>query len=223
MWNLNTVFESLEYLRERAKSNTRVFHPLATEAEIEKDKSLEDRVIFHFPAKSRSRFAVVVPGGAYTGVASIQEGFPIAQNLNALGYHAFVLHYRTGKNALAPNPQDDLAAAVRFILDNAEQLNVDTKDYAVFGFSAGGHLAASYGTSTLGYGKYGLPKPGCLVLGYPVITMEEHTHQDSRKNLLGKGGTKVDEERAKYSIEKQVDSAYPPSFIWNCAKDDTVP
>ena len=48
---------------------------------------------------------------------------------------------------------------------------------------------ASFGTEHMGYAKYELPKPGTLVLVYPVITMGEKTHEGSRKNHLGKDAT----------------------------------
>ena len=53
-------------------------------------------------------------------------------------------------------------------------------------FSAGAHLAGSFGIQNIGYGKYHLPKPGVMFLGYPVITMGEMAHAGSRENFLGK-------------------------------------
>lgn len=69
------------------------------------------------------------------------EGFPIAQELNRLGYAAFVLQYRTGEYAQQPAPQEDIARAVQFILDHGDEFQVDTDSYAVMGFSAGGQQA----------------------------------------------------------------------------------
>ena len=157
-------------------------------------------------------FAVIGPGGGYSMVCSFIEGVPYAKKLNKMGYSAFVVYYRIKKKAKFPAPQDDLAHAVKDILARAEVLNLDTEGYSVWGSSAGGHLAASFGTESMGYRKYGLPKPGALVLTYPVVTMGEKTHLGSRENLLGNDAS--DEMIRLASIEHQITSAYPPTFLW---------
>lgn len=164
-------------------------------------------------------FAVICPGGSYSMVASFVEGLPFAERLNEMGYHAFVVYYHVKNKARFPAPQDDLARAVREILDHAGQWMLDTKGYSVWGASAGGHLAASFGTESMGYMKYGLPKPGAMVLTYPVITMAELTHADTRSNLLG--DTPSPEQIAQTSVEQQVTESYPPAFIW-CGDADTA-
>ena len=137
-----------------------------------------------------------------------------------MGYSAFVVHYRIKKKAKFPAPQDDLACAVKDILARAEELNLDTEGYSVWGSSAGGHLAASFGTEAMGYPKYNLPKPGALVLTYPVITMGKETHLGSRDNLLGKDASEDMIRMA--SVEHQITSAYPPTFLWCGDADRTV-
>lgn len=57
-----------------------------------------------------------------------------------------------------------MAQAIRFIRDNHKALRVPADDYAVCGFSAGGHLAASWGSDNLGYKIYNLPAPDALIL-----------------------------------------------------------
>lgn len=165
-------------------------------------------------------FALICPGGAYSMVCSFIEGAPYAKRLNELGYHAFVLYYRCGKKAHYPAPQDDLARALRDILNRAEELHLDTEDYSVWGSSAGGHLTATFGTERLGYVHYGIPKPAALILTYPVVTMEDCTHAGSRKNLLGEAPTR--QEIELYSVEKNITPAYPPTFLWCGSADRTV-
>ena len=163
--------------------------------------------------------AIIAPGGAYQNVCSFIEGIPFAKRLNAMGISAFIVYYRCGRKARFPNPQDDLARAVREVLDRQDEYQVDMSHYSVWGSSAGGHLAASFGTRSMGYEKYGLPKPDALVLVYPVISMDKSiTHMGSRENLLGKNPPEslVNET----SIELQVSPAYPRTFIW-CGTDDT--
>ncbi len=165
-------------------------------------------------------FAVICPGGGYWMVCSFVEGIPFAKKLNEMGYSAFVVYYRVKKKAKFPAPQEDLARAIEEILARAEEWNLDTEGYSVWGSSAGGHLAASFGTESMGYEKYGLPKPGALVLTYPVVTMGSLTHGGSRRNLLGR----YPSEDMIYltSVEKQVTANYPPTFLWCGDGDQTV-
>ena len=160
-------------------------------------------------------FAVICPGGGYSSVCSFVEGKPFAEELNKLGYHAFVVYYRTKDKARYPNPHQDLNRAIEEVFAHAEEWKLDTDSWSIWGSSAGGHLAASYCTQ-----KWGTPNPSALVLVYPVITMGEYTHKGSRDNLLGKKASPDIIE--KLSVEKQVNSDYPPSFIWYGTADDTV-
>ena len=91
------------------------------------------------------------------------------------------------------------------------------------GFSAGGHLAATFGTKTIGWKHYGLPKPSVMFLGYPVISLDANiSHGGSCQNLLQEDWQ--DPERIKqYSVDQQTDGDYPPSFIWQCKGDKSVP
>lgn len=165
-------------------------------------------------------FALICPGGGYWMVCSFIEGIPYAEQLNRKGYSAFILYYHVKDRARYPAPQEDAARAIREIFSRAEEWNIDTDCYSVWGSSAGGHLAASFGTDEMGYKKYGLPKPGALILSYPVITMGELTHEGSRNCLLGK-----DPDSAliqKTSIENQITSDYPPTFLWYGDADCTV-
>ena len=164
-------------------------------------------------------FAVICPGGAYHIVCSFIEGVPIARRLNAMGISVFILYYRVGEKALYPAPQDDLARAVKEILSKADKYMVEKTGYSVWGFSAGGHLAASFGTDNMGYGKYALPKPAAIVLSYPVISMREGlTNQESHDLLLGKDAAEEQERFA--SVDEQVTENYPPTYLW-CGDADT--
>lgn len=165
--------------------------------------------------------SIICPGGGYSVVCSFVEGAPFARKLNEMGISAVVVYYHCRKKAAFPAPMDDLARAVREVLDRAEEWNLDTEHYSVWGSSAGGHLAASFGTESIGYVKYGLPKPGAVILTYPVITMGELTHAGSRQNLLGKQPTTEMIEQT--SIERQVTENYPPTFVWCGDADKTVP
>lgn len=221
-WNTESMADGLNHLSALCAKRD-CFYDVWSDEEIATDKSRVETKLIAFPLPKKSKFVLICPGGAYLSVASIVEGFPVAKRLNELGYSAFVLKYRCGKHALAPNPMDDLAAALRFILARADQFNIDPEQYTIMGFSAGGHLAASFGTESLGYAHYRLPKPAAMVLAYPVVTMGEKTHADSRKNLFGSKNTQNSLLIKKWSVEQQLTENYPPTFVWQCDHDNTVP
>lgn len=164
--------------------------------------------------------AVICPGGGYRRVCSFVEGHPYAKRLNKLGCHAFVVYYRVRNLAVFPKPQDDLARAVAEIHAHAKDWNLDMNGYSVWGSSAGGHLAGCFGTESMGYLKYGLPKPGTLILTYPVVTMGEKSHEGTRNYHIGP--YPADEYVKLTSIEQQVTQSYPPTFLWWGDQDETV-
>lgn len=177
--------------------------------------------LIHFPMSGCAPFVLVCAGGAYCTVASMVEAFPIAARLNEMGYHAFVLEYRSGADAAFPAPMEDLRQAIRYILKNAAKLHVQPQAYAVCGMSAGGHLVATLAAESL-LDFYGdIPKPAALFLAYPVVTMGEYTHPLSRMMLLGQNPE--EETICRFSVEKQIHRDSPPVFLWQCREDNVVP
>ena len=168
----------------------------------------------------RHPVAFLVPGGGYYMVCSFIEGVPIAKKLNEMGISAVIVYYRVKKKALYPAPLEDLARAIREAFARADEYMIETENYSVRGASAGGHLTAAFGTKNMGYPVYDLPKPGALMLAYPVISMTpDLTHKQSHDFFLGKKATTAQE--AFTSVEKHVDADYPATFLW-CSDDDAT-
>jgi acetyl esterase/lipase len=181
--------------------------------------------------KATGAAVVVCPGGGYGFLAMDHEGKQVAEFLNGLGVHAFVLKYRiTGKDRPGPllaAPLTDAQRAIRTVRAKAADYGVDPKRVGIWGFSAGGHLASTAGThfdAGLAEGDAidkTSSRPDFLILAYPVVTMEPGvTHGGSRKNLLGE---KPDEKLIElYSNEKQVTKETPPTFIFHTSADTAV-
>ena len=165
-------------------------------------------------------FAILLPGGGYSVVYSYGEGDPIAKKLNENGISAFILYYGVKKKARYPKPIDDCARAIRYIIDNKDKYNVDINNYSLWGASAGGHLAACMGTNTLGCINYNLPRPNCLILIYPVVTLGKYAHKGSKHKFLGFFPTV--EEIEKGSVQMHIDNEYPATYIWCGDSDKSV-
>ena len=169
---------------------------------------------------------VVCPGGGYE-FTSDREAEMIALKLNSFGYHAVVLRYSVAPDAQYPTALTELASVVAMLRKNAEEWQIDTEQILVQGFSAGGHLAASYGmfwSEPFLAEEVGVPaemlKPNGMILSYPVITSGEFAHRSSFEKLLG---DRYDELVEKMSLENQVNENTPQAFIWHTFTDDCVP
>jgi acetyl esterase/lipase len=66
------------------------------------------------------------------------------------GYVAASMEYRLSGEAKFPAQIEDVQAAIRFLREHASQYGIDPKRIAVWGQSAGGHLAALAGTTGSG-------------------------------------------------------------------------
>src|SRR5208283_2820662 len=90
---------------------------------------------------------VILPGGAYLGLAANLEGRQVADWFTARGFRAFVLSYRLTSNGyLLPVPLLDARRAIQTVRARARDYQIDPNRIVVIGFSAGGHLAALSGT-----------------------------------------------------------------------------
>jgi len=179
----------------------------------------KDVGLFSFLIGEDRPFALILPGGGYNDVCSLIEGYTTALEFNKLGYNAFVGNYRVGKAAHYPNPQADVAQMLTFIFDHAEVWKVSKKNYAVAGFSAGGHLAATWGLKQVGYGAYHLPKPNTLFLAYPLISLQGGPVALRCRKLFLQEDAETEVVQRQYSVQLQVDAHYPKTFLWQCSAD----
>lgn len=178
--------------------------------------------------RHRQRPTVVIcPGGGYY-MTSDREAEPIALKFVAEDCNAVIVRYSCAPRRF-PTQLMELSKAVATVRENAGAWNVDPEKIVVLGFSAGGHLAASYGTlwnkdfikEYFGY-QGGENKPNGMILCYPVLSMYEPTHIGSVENLLGDKRHNT-ELLDLLSVEKQVGADTPKAFIWHTFNDNAVP
>jgi acetyl esterase/lipase len=179
--------------------------------------------LLYYPCPHPKGFAVIIPGGAYQVVCAMGEGFPEARRLVQRGYSAFVVGYRTGKEAAYPAVMEDLVEAFHIIGESRNDFALGSGGYLLMGFSAGGHLAANYARYDLGYAHYGLPRPKTLILGYPVLSFVLPTDSLTRKTFLGGDGPWKENSLRHFSVEENLTSDYPATFLWRAKNDPAVP
>ena len=176
--------------------------------------------MYAYPASKENNCGTAVlicPGGGYSGVSAVKEGAEIANWFNELGVSAFVLYYRM-PNGHYEIPLKDAQTALSIIHKRAREWKINKKKIGIMGFSAGGHLASTFGT----HFKTKNERPAFMMLAYPVVSMDQAiTHGGSRLNLLGK--TPSDELVKLYSNELQITKKTPPTFIVHAKDDGAVP
>jgi len=161
----DVVVGALNRMIDDANSGKAVFFDFYTDAQKRADPSKAHAGLFFFRGKAGAPFAIVAPGGGFSYVGSVHEGFPHALEISKRGYNAFVLKYRAGHGGAAAT--QDMAAAISYIFRNADTLGVSTKDYSAWGSSAGARMAAAIGShGVASFGGDPLPRPSAVVMAY---------------------------------------------------------
>jgi acetyl esterase/lipase len=155
----------------------------------------------YIPASNPTKTAVVIaPGGGYQHLSMVREGSDVAAWLNSHGVAAFVLKYRLGMKYHSPIELGDAQRAIRTVRASAAKYGIAPDHIGIWGFSAGGHLAASAGTmfdtgnaTVADAVEHESSRPDFMILAYPVITMQEpYAHKGSRTYLLGDAPTQAE-------------------------------
>ena len=185
---------------------------------------------------------VICPGGGYEHV-SPREGEAIALQFMTTGAHAAVLRYDvSGQGAEFPQHLLELSASVAYVRKHAAEYCIDPDKILLAGFSAGGHLAASLGCfwkekwlEELMQAETGATmkdyQPNGEILAYPVLTSGEFAHRGSFVKIMGSEaeqgyaplGLSAIELEEKLSLENQVTSDFPQTFMWHTFEDGAVP
>jgi acetyl esterase/lipase len=193
------------------------FYPAMEEPGTKKDKKKDQR-----PA------VIVLPGGGYRALMMEKEGGAEARWLAERGVSAFVLQYRLGSRYHFPAPMDDGTRAIRYVRSHASELGIAKDKVGLWGFSAGGHLAAYLATGNEpGEAKAVDPveresgHPDFAVLSYGRLSMDATIPRATNlEGLLGDHPTP--EMLESMSMERRVTSKAAPCFIYSTSADQTV-
>ena len=165
---------------------------------------------------------LILPGGGYE-FCSDRENEAVALRFLGQDIACFTLKYTTSPFKY-PTPLVEVFAALSYIRRNYQYYHIDPNKISVLGFSAGGHLAGicSCYSENQEYADYlNIPLEemkinGCI-LSYPVISTE-FGHKISIDNITQKRVDLMD----KMSVDKNITSNYPKTFIWHTTFDNTV-
>lgn len=184
---------------------------------------------------------LIAPGGGYFTLTD-NEGECVAEKFSEDGFRCAVLRYATADTqdpCGAAIALEDMSAAVRLIREK----DADSPFFTL-GFSAGGHLCASFAnTWKEEEDKYELPhgslKPAGTVLCYPALSFRKILHRPQpgelpeemlnkvtgfqklvRKGLFGSEDSDMDPE--DFNVIEKVNPNTPPSFVWGTMEDELI-
>ncbi|HVI89398.1 MAG TPA: prolyl oligopeptidase family serine peptidase [Dongiaceae bacterium] len=159
------VVAALNRMVDDASAGRTVFYNFYADGQRRANPTLKHTGLFFFRGKPAAPFAIIAPGGGFTYVGSVHEGFPYAEEISRWGLNVFVLKYRAGQGGRVAT--EDLAAAVSYIFQNAGALQVGTDGYSLWGSSAGARMVAAIGShGVAAFGGLPLPKPSVVVMAY---------------------------------------------------------
>ena len=165
--NPERTVEIVNYLKDQAESGQQIFYDIYTDEEKAQDPDKENTGLFFFRGNPGAKTAIVNAGGGFVYVAAMHDSFPQAMELSKKGYNGFALIYRPGGDTAC----EDLARAIAFLYENADELQIDMTDYSLWGGSAGARMAAwlgSYGTAAFGEDEY--PAPAAVIMQYTGLS-----------------------------------------------------
>jgi len=168
---------------------------------------------------------IICPGGGFT-YHSGREETPIATQFVAAGMHTIVLNYQLEDKdtPVYPTALQQVAATIEWIATNSAIHHVDTDCIILTGFSAGGHVVATFNgvaTNPELRAQYQLDQyegqHAAVVLGYPVIDLTAGfpTNETDRN--------KVTTDSQLWAAQSLVTAASKPAFVWQTATDELVP
>ncbi len=162
---------------------------------------------------------IVIHGGAWTVGDKVNDTVH-AKRLAERGYWVMSINYRLAPTHPFPSQLDDCERALTWVVDNAEQLRIDTDRIGVWGYSAGGHLAALLALQP------GRDKPDvkvCVSGGTPFDLSLIPKNTQALRAVFGGTPEEVPEVYKRASPIEYVSTDSPPVFLFHGEKDWLVP
>lgn len=162
---------------------------------------------------------LMIHGGSWTGKERRSDMAGLSEHLAKRGYVVMNTTYRLAPQHLYPAPIQDLRQATRWLVTNAETLRLQKDRLGVFGYSAGGQLAAMLG---------GLDTPADLrfkavVAGGAPTDLRKFTRSPTVTTYLGGSLEAKPALYATASPITHITPGDPPVFIYHGSKDTLVP
>ena len=89
VWSVESIVSGFQYMKELREKGERLFYRIYDEKEAQKDPSLRQRVLFHFPVEGKRPFVVICAGG---GVLLLFNPFDAASTMTLVAGIAILVY-----------------------------------------------------------------------------------------------------------------------------------
>ena len=159
--------ENVNYFKTKSDAGEKIFYDIYSDAEKISDPRKKNTGLFFFHGEKNKKFAICNAGGGFYYVGAMHDSFPHALELSKRGYNAFALIYRPDAQLAC----EDLARAIASIHEHSDELQVDVKNYSLWGGSAGARMAAWLGSlGTEHFGEKIYPRPAAVIMQYTGLS-----------------------------------------------------
>lgn len=162
---------------------------------------------------------MLVHGGAWS-MGDKWELTPIAESLAAKEMAVINVNYRLAPGSQMPEQVEDCLSAILWAKENAEDWSIDPSQFALWGYSAGGHLVSLIGLQP---DKVAIPVR-CVIAGGPPCDFS-FLPPDSKGMKLVMGATRQEDPDLylRFSPVTYVHKDAPPFFLFHGNRDRIVP
>jgi acetyl esterase/lipase len=179
--------------------------------------------------------AVYIHGGGWVEGNKVADAFykAVRPQLLAKGVAVVTIDYRLAPKHRFPAQMHDVTYAIRYLRSQAKRMRIDPERIAVFGTSAGGHLAALLGTVDKAAGFEGGALPGVSSRVSAVATiagpadLTATTFPPATKvaiqKTFGAGGSPAPAVLAAASPVTHASAGDPPFLIVHGTADEVIP
>lgn len=101
--------------------------------------------VYQFQTGKPNATLIYIHGGGWAGGATKEKWQHWFLPFLHMGWNVVNVEYRSSATSLAPAAVEDCLCALRWVIQNAKQYNIDTTRLVTTGHSAGGHLALTTG------------------------------------------------------------------------------
>lgn len=158
---------------------------------------------------------VVIHGGGWRSRSGDMEG--VCEELSENGFAALNITYRFAPEHRFPVQLNDVKAVIPWILDNAGKYNFNGQEIAVWGYSAGAHLAFLLANQK----ELGV-KFGAVVVGGMPAYLPNFPDSPLITPLIGKKYVEDPQAWIAASPVSFVSQATPPTFVYHAVDDALV-
>lgn len=159
---------------------------------------------------------LLIHGGGWEGPDRRAQMASIAERLAQRGYVVMNASYRFAPQYRYPAPVEDLGEALRWLRAEAPRLGARADRVAVFGYSAGGHLAALLGTHPASAVQ-------AVVAGGAPTDLRKYRGGRLVPQFLGGTREQLPDRFAEASPLTRVKPGDPPVFLYHGGLDTLVP